>query len=364
MPHLRMKKPAGSRQASGEQSDMNIRDEAPPEIRIISPRVDTGFTARLSASGVFIAGRISDQSPVPSLRINDSVVRLDENGFFQEYFDLKQGLNVFRLDASDKLSHSTSKFLQVINESEEKEQGLADELERKGEFYGLIIGIDEYRDPGLLDLDNPVSDATTLYSTLIGNYTFDPDRVTLLKNPTRAEIIEVFDKLSNTLTKNDNLLIFYAGHGYWDKEKETGFWLPCDADKFSTVNWIRNSTIQDFIDDIRTKHTLLITDACFAGSIFKSRGAFQDASIAVNKLYSMPSRKAMTSGTLEEVPDRSIFLEFLLKRLNDNDKKYISAGDLFGSFREAVLNNSPNIPQYGVIQDTGDEGGDFIFIKR
>ena len=79
---IRMKKPAGSRQASGEQSDMNVRDEAPPEIRIISPRVDTGFTARLSASGVFIAGRISDQSPVPSLRINDSVVRLDENGFF------------------------------------------------------------------------------------------------------------------------------------------------------------------------------------------------------------------------------------------------------------------------------------------
>jgi hypothetical protein len=30
----------------------------------------------------------------------------------------------------------------------------------------------------------------------------------------------------------------------------------------------------------------------------------------------------------------------------------------------AVINNSRVIPQFGVIQDVGDEGGDFIFILR
>jgi hypothetical protein len=228
----------------------------------------------------------------------------------------------------------------------------------------LIIGINEYKDPGLVDLDNPISDATLLYSTLIGNYLFSPENVTLLKNPTRADIIKRLDELSYRLTSKDNLLIFYAGHGHWDSEKETGFWLPADAENFSSVNWIRNSTIQDYVDDINTNHTLLITDACFAGSIFKSRGAFQDASMGINRLYSLTSRKAMTSGTLKEVPDRSVFLEYFLKRLLENEHKYISASELFYSFREAVLNNSNNIPQYGVIQDTGDEGGDFIFIKR
>jgi hypothetical protein len=78
----------------------------------------------------------------------------------------------------------------------------------------------------------------------------------------------------------------------------------------------------------------------------------------------MTSRKAMTSGTLEEVPDKSVFIEYLMKRLHENEKKYLPAAELFGSLREAVLNNSPNIPQYGVIQDTGDEGGEFIFLKR
>lgn len=264
---------------------------------------------------------------------------------------------------------SSSLHCQVEGESEVstiiiKKPQIPDELDYEVKNHGLIIGINNYNDPSLMDLDNPISDATTLYNTLTGNYMFDPENVTLLKNPGRADIIQNLDKLSNQLTRNDNLVIFYAGHGSWDVEKETGFWLPADADKSSSVNWIRNSTIQDFVDDIDTRHTLLITDACFAGSIFKSRGGFSDASVAINKLYSIASRKAMTSGTLEEVPDRSVFLEFMLKRLLENEKKYLSAGELFNSFREAVLNNSPNIPQYGVIQNTGDEGGDFIFIKR
>lgn len=349
----------------GEDSvDRNIRDILPPEIKIISPQVDTSFTARISASTIYLIGRLTDQSGIQSLRINDKDIATDENGFFQQTYKLEDGLNVFEMNATDGLSNSCVKLLSLINLASEETRVTSDEEKYEGENHGLIIGINNYSDPSLVDLDNPITDATLLYSTLIGNYMFDPENVTLLKDPTRADIIKKLDELSYTLTRNDNLIIFYAGHGFWDKEKETGFWLPADAEKYSSVNWIRNSTIQDFVDDINTRHTLLITDACFAGAIFKSRAGFMDASVAVNKLYSLTSRKAMTSGTLEEVPDRSVFLEFLLKRLLDNEKKYLSASELFNNFREAVLNNSPNVPQYGVIQDTGDEGGDFIFVKR
>jgi len=359
-----IKKPGIPKSGNDDLIDRNITDIAAPGIKIISPRVDTSYTANIPASNIYLIGRLTDQSGIQSLLINDSIIATDENGFFQQQYDLVNGLNVFKIIATDVLSNSCTKLLSLINSTTEEEKPAVDGLNYEGENYGLIIGINYYDDPALMDLDNPITDATMLYSTLIGNYMFDPENVTLLKNPDRADIITKLDELGYTLTKNDNLLIFYAGHGFWDSEKETGFWLPADADKLSSVNWIRNSTIQDFIDDINTRHTLLITDACFAGAIFKSRGGFQDASVAVNKLYSMTSRKAMTSGTLEEVPDRSVFLQFLLKRLQENERKYLSASELFNSFREAVLNNSPNIPQYGVIQNTGDEGGDFIFIKR
>lgn len=345
-------------------ADRNMKDIIPPRIKIISPRLDSTSTAHMSTSSIYLIGRITDESGIRSLFINDKNIAYDENGFFQQTYDLANGLNAFKIDASDGLSNSLSQYVYLINDVSGQSLVKADEFDFKGEYYGLIIGINNYSDPDLLDLDNPVSDATLLYSTLVGNYMFEPDNLTLLKDPTRADIIKNLDILSNRLTEQDNLLIFYAGHGYWDEKKETGYWLPADAEQFSSVNWIRNSTIQDFVDDINTRHTLLISDACFAGSIFKTRAAFQDASIAVNKLYSLSSRKAMTSGTLQEVPDKSVFIEYFLKRLSENDKKYISSSELFGSFREAVLNNSPNIPQYGVIQDAGDEGGEFIFIKR
>ncbi len=78
----------------------------------------------------------------------------------------------------------------------------------------------------------------------------------------------------------------------------------------------------------------------------------------------MPSRKAITSGTLKTVPDQSIFLEYLLKKLNENDKKYLPAEKLFSTMKTGIINNGDNIPQYGTIQKTGDEGGDFIFKRR
>ncbi|UCH15074.1 MAG: hypothetical protein JSV22_03690, partial [Bacteroidales bacterium] len=84
----------------------------------------------------------------------------------------------------------------------------------------------------------------------------------------------------------------------------------------------------------------------------------------IQRLYNLPSRKAMTSGTLKEVPDRSIFLHYLAKRLIENEEEYLPSEQLFASFKPAVLNNSNNIPQYGEIKNAGDEGGDFIFIRK
>jgi hypothetical protein len=176
--------------------------------------------------------------------------------------------------------------------------------------------------------------------------------------------VEALDYFGKQIRPEDNFLIFFAGHGVWESQADVGFWLPSDATKGSKVAWFRNSTLRDYLREIRSKHTLLITDACFAGSILKMRDAGTDAPLAINKLYDLKSRKAMTSGTLTEVPDQSAFLKYLIDRLKNNNEKYISSEQLFSSFRIAVINNSSVVPQFGVIQDTGDEGGDFIFILR
>lgn len=236
----------------------------------------------------------------------------------------------------------------------------------KGNYYALIIAVQDYIDPTINDLDKPANDAQKMLATLQNYYTFEKENTTFLKNPTRDDIVKVFDVLSKKVTEYDNLLIFYAGHGVWDEQFKKGYWLPADAEKDNRAHWFSNSDLKDYIGGIKSKHTLLIADACFSGGIFKTRDAFANASRSIKQFYELPSRKAMTSGALKTVPDESVFIRYMIKRLEENQDPFFASETLFSSFRQAVINNSPNgqVPQYGEIKETGDEGGDFIFIKR
>ncbi len=235
-------------------------------------------------------------------------------------------------------------------------------------YRALIMGVSKYKyeDARLQSLDRPASDAQDVFDQLTSNYTFEPADVILLKDPTRQEIIDAFDKLAQVTTDKDNLLVFYAGHGYWDKQRELGYWLPSDARRDSRSYWISNSDVKDNLAmaSIRSKHTLLITDACFGGSIFKSRSMTSDRIMQISEMYKEPSRRAMTSGNLSEVPDKSIFLEQLLKKLADNEDEYLPALTLYTRIYEPITNNSATHPVYGIIQGAGDGGGDFIFERR
>ena len=57
-------------------------------------------------------------------------------------------------------------------------------------------------------------------------------------------------------------------------------------------------------------------------------------------------------------------MKYMKERLLGNENKFLSSEELFSSFKIAVMNNSPNVPQFGEIQNVGDEGGDFIFVKK
>ncbi|MCX6137668.1 MAG: PEGA domain-containing protein [Ignavibacteriales bacterium] len=234
-----------------------------------------------------------------------------------------------------------------------------------GQYFALIIGVDKYADPAINSLEQPVKDAIRLERMIKSNYNFREENISFLENPTREDLLAVFERLSTQLGPEDNLLIFYAGHGYWDQDNGQGYWLPADARKSNRSRWVSNADLRDFVRGLKTKHTLLISDACFSGGIFRTRSAFDDASAAISELYRNPSRKAMTSGAMKEVPDKSVFIDYLVRKLEENNDPFLPSQRLFASLLEPVINNSTvkQTPQFGTIMETGDEGGDFIFYK-
>ncbi len=349
-------------------------DNTPPVIFITTPDLSVSGKAIVEDKDILVKGKAEDESGIYEISVNGEEAHLESDGSFQAKVLLGMGENKITVQAIDPKRNIGSKTLIIeripgkIDETEQVRKNIAEveetNLSVKTRYYALLIGINDYEDPAINDLDNPLNDSRKLYEILKTGYLFNEEDITLLVNATREEIISSLDKLESRLTENDNLLIFYAGHGYWDEKTGKGYWFPADAKYNNTANWIRNSTISGYISGIRSKHTLLIADACFSGGIFKTRAAFSGASRAINRIYELPSRKAMTSGTLREVPDESIFLYYLTKNLQENQEEFLPAEKLFFSFKPAVLNNSENIPQFGVIKNAGDEGGDFIFEKK
>jgi archaellum component FlaG (FlaF/FlaG flagellin family) len=344
------------------------RDLTPPTVELSEPFKTTMAVTRAasgkpqfttSASSITLKGIARDSSGVAIITVNGEEVKLtpgDRGSEFASSVLLAMGTNDIEIKAVDRFKNEGKMSIVILRE----------ERMIMGAYYALVIAIQDYQDPNVNSLQYPIQDGENLVNTLTMLYNFDEKNVTFLKNPNRSDIIKTFDELAKRLTEEDNVLIFYAGHGYWDERLKQGYWLPVDASQNTRSEWISNGTVRDYVAGMATKHTLLISDACFSGGIFKTRDAFSKVSAATRELYRLPSRKAMTSGAMKEVPDKSIFVEYLIKRLKENKEPLLPAEVLFSSFRQAVINNSPNrqIPQYGEIRETGDEGGDFIFVKK
>jgi hypothetical protein len=364
--------PLPSESASTKSSSIVLVEKTPPKITITSPDVTRSLKVVAKQSRITVVGVAESKIGITEVTVNGLQAELEESGNFSAEVPLKVGQNIIVVAAVDILKNKTTnqftlnreggKVAQVKKEDSALEPGIP-----FAKYHALFIAVQDYESKDISRLDYTISDARRFRDVLVSDYTFEKENTSLLENPDRRVIYKTLQGLRSKLTEKDNLLIFFAGHGYWLDDMKQGFWLPRDASGINDPSdWIPNSSIRDYIKAIKAKHILLIADACFSGGMFKLRDAFPGPQVSIEKIYELPSRRAITSGSIKTVPDRSVFLEFIVKRLKENNEMYLDTQKLYTSLRDAVINNSPmhQTPLYGAIGEAGDEGGDFIFIKR
>jgi hypothetical protein len=240
-----------------------------------------------------------------------------------------------------------------------------------GNYYALIIGVDRYS--GIwTPLSNAVNDAKAVESLMRSKYKFDYFRTLYNEQATRASIISEMEWLVANVKEEDNVMIYFSGHGQFKQELNKGYWVPVDAKTNSVSGYISNNDIQTFLGGIRSKHTLLISDACFSGDIFRGSTVsipFENSDRYFSQVHNLISRQALTSGGIEPVMDggregHSVFAYYLLKVLQNNTDRFFDASQLFSQIKIPVINNSEQSPNFQSIKNTGDEGGQFIFVKK
>ncbi len=331
-----------------------------PKISLISPEIDEYSNFEWYNETINIIGRIDDHQGIESVIINDTRASVGRDGVFDANIALDPGVQMVEITAyADDIPIKDS-FEIVYNTP----MMIFTRTVRKSDYHALIIGINEYEDPDIRSLDRPVRDANKIYEVLTTQYTFKQENTHLLKNATKIEIESKLDYLAKTVKPNDNLLIFYAGHGEWNNDSDVGYWWPADATYGSFRTYITNSVLVAFIKEIKVKHTLVIADACFAGAIFNSRSSTKDPDKAIQEYYALPSCKAMTSGSYDEVNDQSAFTKYLVEGLSENTEEAFTALKLYSDFHRPVKINSGIEPRYGDIKINRDRGGQFVFIKK
>ncbi len=233
-----------------------------------------------------------------------------------------------------------------------------------GKIFLYIVGINNYK--YWTPLINASKDAKDVKNILTTRYTFDPGNVFEVYNDdaTVKNILAKLTEVRQKLSGNDNLLIYFSGHGHYNSEIEEGFWIPVDAKKGQETEYLANSTLLKYIKAIPAKHIFLVADACFSGSLFshESRGY-------VENVEQYKSRWALTSGRLEYVSDgqagkNSPFAGYFLKYLKENQKKKFPVSELVLYVKNAVGNNSEQQPIGNPLKSVGDEGGEFIFYLK
>ena len=231
-------------------------------------------------------------------------------------------------------------------------------------YYALVIGNNNYQH--LEKLDAAENDAKVIADVLENKYGF---KVNLLLNADYDTTVNSLFAITSKLKKNDNLLIYYAGHGELDKAENRGYWLPVDASYELRSKWVSNQRIVDRVKATKAKHVLLMIDSCFSGALMRGGNLIKrDISIDekyILRLKNKKTRLVITSGGNEPVIDsdggsHSLFAYKLIETLKQN-KDVINSQYLFENIRKYVIANTDQTPELALVHKTGHDGGDFLF---
>lgn len=360
------------------------KDTKPPRITITSPQVKRGIRITAKEESLTVKGYAEDESGVAWITVNDQKAALDEKGNFAAEILLKVGENEINVEAMDIYKNHASRRFTIARHAEKMEEAPkakvrpapaptptpAMAIRSEGRNYALIIGINRYKN--FDRLQTAVNDATGVAEILKSDYGFQT-KVILDEKATRQNIMKELNTLKGKLNPEDQLLIYYAGHGYLDKDTETSYWLPVDAERSDPTNWIEAKSVSDQLKRTRATQVLVVADSCYAGTISRSidpdlagRGSRESY---LQKLKSKPSRVLIASGGNEPVDDsggrgHSVFADVFIRSLkNPIDQQFTAEELVIRQIKESVAGRAEQTPEYRVIRNSGHDGGDFVFVR-
>jgi uncharacterized caspase-like protein len=211
-------------------------------------------------------------------------------------------------------------------------------MERK---KAVVIGINEYEDPGFGKLKYAENDARAIYDVLINPDIgdFAKEDVTLLSGKSKSEVEESLETVLSEAKKDDLVFIYFAGHGKLDKSGSL-----CLAARNTKIDRLLATSvhleqIRRIIDQSDCRRVVFIIDSCFSGAVGQSFRSGDVPAEALEQISGQGKVIISASQAFERARERDdighgIFTHSLVKGLEEGEADrdetgYISIEELY-----------------------------------
>lgn len=150
----------------------------------------------------------------------------------------------------------------------------------------LLIGVNEYRDPGIRNLNGAVNDVQNLYEVFVREFAIPKQNIIVLldREATRERVDDAFKNITKNAKLEDTVIVHFSGHGATlpdddgdesrqaDKDAVDEVLCLHDTVRKSGKNALRDDVLGKYLSSFEAGEVVVILDCCHSGTGTKSLG--------------------------------------------------------------------------------------------
>ena len=188
-------------------------------------------------------------------------------------------LNRFVGDVIEKMSAHTPAILAASQKPPIKpiassfgQPGLQTPLGRNSTCWAVIIGVSKYQNSGQNGLSNLIfaDDDAKAFARSLQNLGWNDSHIKLLvnENATEKNIKIALESWLSKAGPNDQIILFWAGHGFPDPEDPEKVYFACyDTNINIPATGYRMDRVRTVLEERKAKNVILLADTCHAGKL-------------------------------------------------------------------------------------------------
>lgn len=277
------------------RTSLTILGEEPAVISAVPPESPSRSATRASNAQATISfqrhsndSRVRGESVSLAFEVQSptllELVRLEQNHRAVELPDIAptriRETYLWQFEPHVFLDYGSNEFEVVVITSEGVRSSRSITIHREapaGRIWLAVIGISNYRDPSIADLDFARNDAVA-----VGAYYRDlgiPSEQIIELFDERATLADIKRRLGTELVREatnpeDTVLIYFAGHGEMEADRSSAdsdgfskYLLPHDANRADLFgSALSMEELSRILERLRAERVVLIIDSCFSGA--------------------------------------------------------------------------------------------------